>query len=143
MKFKIIVLVFISLILLPYSKALSWNYPKDGRFKQLHPHSDSWFYTDQRWDIKAPDKWQHFTGAYISQKILSKSCNKYLSGAILLSLGILKEWEDGYREGWSARDIFVDILGIASGLIESKKCRILCLYDQEEITLNLYLSLNF
>jgi len=143
MKFKIIVLVLISVILFSYGKALSWNYPRDGRFKQLHPHRDSWFYTDQRWDIKAPDKWQHFTGTYISQKILSKSYNKYLSGAILLSLGILKEWEDAYREGWSARDIFVDILGITSATFDNHKYKVLCLYDQEKITLNLYLSLNF
>jgi len=143
MKAKIVVLVLISLIFLTYGKALSWNYPRDGRFKQLHPHRDSWFFVDQRWDLKAPDKWQHFTGSYLSQKLLSRHCNKYLSGAVILSVGILKEWEDAYREGWSARDVLVDILGITAGLLDNKKCKILCLYDQEKITLNLYVSTNF
>ena len=142
MKWKISILVLVTLILMISNLAYCWNYPRDGKFKQLSPHHDSWFFTDQRWDIKAPDKWQHFTGSYFSQKILSRYMNKYLSAGILFSFGILKECEDAYREGYSGRDVLANLIGIASATFENRKYRILCLYDQEKLTLNLYVNIN-
>ena len=142
MKLKISILVLVALILMANNLAYCWNYPRDGKFKQLSPHRDSWFFMDQRWDIKAPDKWQHFAGSYLCQKILSRYTNRYLSAGFLFSLGILKEWEDAYREGYSTKDVLVNLIGIASATFENRKYRILCLYDQEKITLNLYLKIN-
>ena len=122
--------------------AFGWNYPGDGKFKQLRPQNDSWFFVDEEhWDIKAPDKWQHFTGCYASQKLLSKHMNKYLSGLLLLSVGIYKEYEDAYREGWSLRDISMDLLGILSAMYDRPSAKVFCIYDQEKVMLNLVFSL--
>ncbi len=126
------------------NQVYGWNYPRDGKFKQLHPQRDSWFYVDyERWDIKAPDKWQHFTGSYLSQKLLSRHLNQYLSASLIMGLGIVKEYEDGYREGWSPRDLAADFLGVLSGIYSNHKYKLLCLYDNEKITLNLLLSIDF
>ena len=134
----------LSILFLLLSNGLSyaWNYPRDGRFKQLVPQSDPWFYVDEvNWDIKAPDKWQHFTGSYVSQKLLSKHMNKYLSGLLLLSVGVYKEYEDAYREGWSARDLAIDALGILSAMYDRPSATVICTYDQEKIMLNLVFPL--
>ena len=141
MKFKALVLSILFL-LLSNTLCYGWNYPRDGKFKRLSPQNDPWFYVDEeRWDIKAPDKWQHFTGSYVSQKLLSKHMNKYLSGLLLLSVGIYKEYEDAYREGWSARDLAIDALGILSAMYDRPGAKVLCTYDQEKIMLNLVFSL--
>ncbi len=130
----------ITLLLALSNLSYAWNYPRDGRFKQLHPHRDSWFFVDEaNWDIKAPDKWQHFTGCYASQKLLSKHMNKYLSGLLIFSFGLYKEYEDAYREGWSARDLAVDALGILAAMYDRANAKVLCTYDQEKIMLNLIL----
>jgi hypothetical protein len=122
--------------------AFGWNYPRDGKFKQLRPQNDSWFFVDEEhWDIKNPDKWQHFTGCYASQKLLSKHMNKYLSGLLLFSIGVYKEYEDAYREGWSARDLAVDALGILSAMYDRPSARVLCTYDEEKIILNMVFPL--
>jgi hypothetical protein len=86
---------------------------REVKFKQLRPHQDDWHFVDyESRDIKTPDKWQHFSGCYISRKILSRHFNKYLSASLVMSISILKEYEDAYREVWSARDILVEFLGI-------------------------------
>jgi hypothetical protein len=141
MKLKIMILSILFL-LLSSSISHAWNYPRDGKFKQLHPHRDGWFFVDEEnWDIKAPDKWQHFTGCYLSQKLLSKGMNKYFSALFIFSLGLAKEYEDGYREGWSARDLTVDVLGILSAMYDKPEVKVLCTYDNEKMMLNLMFAL--
>ena len=128
----------IALLLTTPTWSFAWNYPRDGKFKQLHPHRDGWFFVDEEsWDIKAPDKWQHFTACYITQKLLSTRINKYVSAMLIFSLGVAKEYEDAYREGWSARDLAVNSLGIVSAMYDQPDAKVLCTYDQEEIMLNL------
>jgi hypothetical protein len=136
---KLRALLFASILLLSIPGiSQAWNYPRDGKFKQLHPSRDKWFFVDEEnWDIKAPDKWQHFTGNYVSQKLLSKHVNKYVSACVLFSLGVAKEYEDAYREGWSARDLAADALGILTAMYDKPGARVLCTYDQNSILLNL------
>jgi hypothetical protein len=137
MKIKVLFFLITLLFTIPAS-SIAWNYPRDGRFKQLTPQNDPWFFVDQeRWDVKAPDKWQHFSGCYISQKLLSKGMNKYLSAILIFSLGVAKEYEDAYREGWSARDLAVNSLGILSAMYDKPEAKVLCTYDQEKVMLNL------
>jgi len=137
MKFRTLLFATILLLAIP-GISQAWNYPRDGKFKQLHPNRDSWFFVDQEnWDIKAPDKWQHFTGNYASQKLLSRHVNKYVSAFVLFSLGVAKEYEDAYREGWSARDLTMDALGILTAMYDKPEARVLCTYDQNTILLNL------
>lgn len=141
MKLKIMIFSILFL-LLSSTMSHAWNYPRDGRFKQLAPGNDPWFFVDyQNWDIKNPDKWQHFTGCYISQKLLSKHMNKYLSALLIMSVGLYREYEDAYREGWSARDVSVDFLGIVSALYDQPNTRVICTYNQEKILLNLVFPL--
>ncbi len=137
MKFKVAVLSILFL-LLSNCVCYAWNYPRDGRFKRLVSEKDPWFYVDEeRWDIKAPDKWQHFTGCYVSQKLLSRHMNRYLSGLLILSVGFYKEYEDAYREGWSRRDLAVNALAVLSALYDRPSTKVLCTYDQEKVMLNL------
>jgi hypothetical protein len=132
------------ILLICSNQVYAWNYPRDGKFKQLHPHQDSWYFVDyEHWDIKAPDKWQHFTGCYLSQKFLSAHLDKYLSASIVMGISILKEYEDAYREGWSLRDIFADFLGVFAGIHSNRNYKLLCLYDNQKITLNLSLNIDF
>lgn len=122
--------------------AYGWNYPRDGKFKRLSSKNDPWFYVDEaNWDIKNPDKWQHFTGCYVSQKLLSRHMNKYFSGLLLFSIGLYKEYEDAYREGWSSRDLAVDALGILTAIYDRPSAKVICTYDQEKIMLNLVFRL--
>ena len=141
MKLKPLCLLIVLLLAAP-SLSHAWNYPRDGKFKQLHPHADGWFFVDEEhWDIKAPDTWQHITGGYVTQKLLSRVMNKYLSALLVFSLGVAKEYEDAYREGWSARDMAVNSLGILSAMYDRPDAKTFCTYDQEKIMLNLVFPL--
>ncbi len=141
MRFKPLCFLIVLLLAIP-SLSHAWNYPRDGKFKQLAPSGDAWFFVDEEnWDIKNPDKWQHFTGFYVTQKLLSRHMNKYVSAVVAFSLGVAKEWEDGYREGWSARDVLANTLGIAAAMYDKPEAKVLCAYDQEKVMLNLVFSL--
>jgi hypothetical protein len=141
MKLRLVLLAFVLLLVIP-GISNAWNYPRDGRFKQLSPSRDSWFFVDEaNWDIKAPDKWQHFTGNYVSQRLLSKHANKYVSALVLFSLGVAKEYQDAYREGWSARDLAADAAGILAAMYDKPEARVLCTYDDEKVMLNLVFPL--
>lgn len=140
MKLKPLSFLIALLLVIPTS-SFAWNYPRDGKFKQLAPQNDSWFFVDEEhWDIKAPDKWQHFTGCYITQKLLSRRTNKYVSAMLIFSLGLAKEYEDAYREGWSARDLAINSLDMLSAICDKPDAKFLCSYDQEKIMLNLVFS---
>ena len=58
---------------------------------------------------------------------------------MVFSLGAAKEYEDAYREGWSARDMAVNSLGILSAIYDRPDTKVFCTYDQEKIMLNLSL----
>ncbi len=141
MRLRTLLVAAILLLAIP-SISQAWNYPRDGEFKQLHPNRDGWFFVDQaNWDIKAPDKWQHFTGCYVSQKLLSKHMNRYVSALVIMSVGLYKEYEDAYREGWSARDLAADALGILTAMYDKPAAKVLCTYDQDKVMLNLVFAL--
>ncbi len=62
MRKRVLTLLIVLTVAIP-SSSNAWNYPRDGRFKQPSLENDAWFFVDDaHWDIKAPDKWQHFTG---------------------------------------------------------------------------------
>ncbi len=119
------------------------NYPKDGIFKQLPTKMDYWFYVDaNNWTIVAPDKWTHMMGSMGTTTLLSRFMNKYAAGALVFSLGLFKEYDDGYREGWSYRDILADALGVSASLTANKNYRLLAKYDQDSITFLLNFTLD-
>jgi len=119
------------------------DYPRDGKFTQFHPHRDCCFLVDsEHWDIKPPDKWQHLTGCYLSQKSLSQHFNKYLSASLVMGISILKEYEDACQEERSSSKVFADFLGIIAGTYSNLKNRLLSLFDNEKITLNLVMNID-
>lgn len=141
---KKMILIFMTLLLLIASQANAWNYPRDGKFKQLNPRRDPWCFVDENWDITAPDKWQHIMGSYVLQSILQKKMNKYLAAGLILGGGAYKEFvEDAYREGWSARDLACDIIGVASAMFFPKN--IVATYKwgpEKNVVLHLVIPLN-
>ena len=125
-----------------YSTAMANKYPKDGVFKRLHESKDWWYYVDDiNWDIKAPDKWVHMMGSMTSSMLLGRVVNKYAAGALVFAFGVYKEYDDGYREGWSYRDLIADAVGITASLTANKGYRILCAYDSEKVVLLLNFTL--
>ncbi len=129
-------------VLFNQNNVYAWqSYPKDGVFKALPPDRDPWFYVDEgNWYIQAPDKWQHFSGCYLAQKLFSQVINPYLCAGLVAFLGIAKEYDDAYREGWSNRDLLMDFLGITAGMNRSKY-QLYCSFDSEKVMLNLSLGL--
>ena len=113
------------------------SYPRDGRFKQLSPSRDSWYFVDEKnWYFAGPDKWQHFSGCYLGQKLLSQYLNPYISAGLIAFIGMAKEYDDAYREGWSNRDLLMDFLGIFAAMNQSKY-QLYCSFDSQKIMLNL------
>jgi hypothetical protein len=139
--------IFLFVLLLIFSLqsiAHSWTYPYDGEFKQLTAERDPWFFVDyEHWYVKNPDKWQHFMGCYAAHQLLSKGMNKYLSGGIVMTLGVAKEIADAYREGYSLRDGFADLLGVSASLFNNGTYKLLCTYDNESVLLRIYLKTPF
>jgi hypothetical protein len=98
------------------------SHPKDGRFKQISSDSDKWYFFDnQNWYIKAPDKFQHMMGSYTLSRIGDQFMDKYLAGGVVLGLGLYKEYDDGLREGWSPRDLLMNVFGVVAGVINNEK----------------------
>jgi hypothetical protein len=114
-----------------------WNkYPKDGKFKQLASEADMWYYVDEeRWLIRAPDKWQHFMGSYLSQKLMQEKIGKWKAALMIASMGALKEFDDGFREGWSPRDLLVNHLGILGALASGERVKFTSSYDTEKFVI--------
>lgn len=130
---------FLNLFILPSSSQAFrlQSYPRDGRFKLLSPSRDPWYFTDEKnWYFAGPDKWQHFSGCYLGQKLLSQHLNPYISAGLIAFLGMAKEYDDAYREGWSNRDLLMDFLGIFAALNQSKY-QLYCSFDSQKIMLNL------
>jgi len=119
-----------------------FNYPRDGQFKQQSIDRDVWYYPgDEDWTIKAPDKWQHMMGSYASAEVFSLVMDDKLAGGVVFALGILKEVEDGYREGWSIRDIFMDAAGVGASLLNNEDYSIWCDWHDDNVKLMISFSL--
>lgn len=118
------------------------NYPRDGKFKRLSSDRDQWFFIDKNnWYIQAPDKFQHMMGSYVLFKTTDMVMDKYLATGVTLGLGIYKEYEDAYREGWSPRDLLMDTLGVVAGWVNNDKYKIWMDWKGDTIVLKLGFSL--
>ncbi len=136
--FKLLTLtIFLPPFLTTGTEADFWSkYPKDGKFNQLPSKADMWYYLDdQRWLIRAPDKWQHFIGCYLSQKLLQQKLGKWKAFLVTEGLGTLKEIDDGYREGWSPRDLIFNNLGILGALVSGERFKFIGSYDPEKVVI--------
>ena len=129
--------LFGTAVLLAFPKNVNgWSYPKDGRFKKIK--YDPWFYVDERWDIRAPDKFVHAMGSYASCEVLSRVFERrprWQVAAFVMTYGLYKEYGDAFREGWSARDLMADALGIGTWVVNRKTTgsRFYVRYDTEKV----------
>ena len=140
----LILVIFSTVILMPNAMAGGYffTYPKDGNFKQQPLEHDVWYYKGgTEWTIQAPDKWQHMMGSYASSELLSLFVDDKLAGGLVLGLGILKEVEDGYREGWSVRDVFMDAAGVGASLFNNDEYKVWCDWKSDYIQLKLSVTL--
>ncbi|MEW5995297.1 MAG: hypothetical protein AB1744_13025, partial [Candidatus Zixiibacteriota bacterium] len=121
------------------STSAAGSYPKQGGFKKLPTHKDKWYQVDNiNWYIKAPDKWTHFMGSYALTELTGEIVrDKALAGMITFGLGILKEMDDAYREGWSDRDLYMDFGGVASSLLLPDNWKLLAYYDDRQVMFKL------
>jgi len=122
MKIAIIVIGFL-LGEAAMSQTAHAGFPADGNFKMQPISTDHWYFYDEiHWYIKAPDKWQHLMGSYASTKILIRVLDDKLSSATAVFLGgILRELDDGLREGWSNRDLLMDALGVTAAALDEPR----------------------
>ena len=113
-----------------------FNYPRNGHFKFQSPQEDKWYFIDQKdWYVKAPDKWQHYFSNYASSMLLVNKIGLIPTLSILTMANIAKEMEDGYREGFSVRDLTVGSAGMLAGAL---KRNFICYYDNEKILIIFY-----
>jgi hypothetical protein len=133
--------ITVSLALLSFGEAGAKSYPRDGHFKRLPSDNDWWYFVDRvNWEIKAPDKWTHFMGSYaLSEVIHQVTENKGWAILVTVGLGILKEHDDAYREGWSSRDLYMDLSGVAASTLLPDNLKLLAYYDDTEVMLKLSL----
>lgn len=140
------ILTFAVLIFLISSFAASelyarGSYPRDGKFKQLSVNKDQWYFIDENnWYIQAPDKFQHMMGSYALYKTTNMMMDKYLAAGVTLGLGIYKEYDDAFREGWSPRDLLMDTLGVVAGWLNNDKYKIWMDWEDGAIVLKLGIS---
>ncbi len=107
-----ICLVFLLTGLSPAKAQYLFSEPRQGGFK---------FIGDDRFDVT---NGMHFSGSGMLAVGFYKffkadgSPHPKLNAALVSSaLGLLKEFEDGYREGWGIKDSFFNQLGILSFLL--------------------------
>jgi len=133
------ILISLLLLLVLVNVAEAWKYPKDGRFKQLNPKRDSWYYIDyNNWDLPMPDKWQHYYGNAIVQMLGGRFIGKNKTALVLITFTVLNEIDDGYREGYSLRDLGCSLAGIITGYTELKE-HFYMTYSEQEKYIKLYL----
>ncbi|MFQ6008696.1 MAG: DUF2279 domain-containing protein [Candidatus Zixiibacteriota bacterium] len=136
--------ITISLVLLFFGEAGAKSYLRDGHFKRLPLEKDWWYYIDrENWYIKAPDKWQHFMGSYaLAEVVYHVTENKGWTMLVTVGLGILKEYDDAYREGWSVRDIYMDLGGVAASTLLPDNIKLLAYYNDKEVMFKLSLPVH-
>jgi hypothetical protein len=111
-----------------------FTHPYKGYFTFQFPYQDPWYWIEGN---SPPDKWEHYMGNYAGAILLKKRIGTTKTILLLGAIDLLKEWGDGYREGFSVRDMSMNALGILSGLLNQK---LLCDYNikQQKITLTYY-----
>ena len=122
MKNKLKAILFSSYIILIPANSKAGNYkipylfehPRDGKFKVIPWEKDVWNKTSV----------EHYCGSaglasslnfYFDKKDSKNSILK--AGAITFGLGLLKEAEDGFREGFGRKDLLADFFGIFTGIL--------------------------
>jgi hypothetical protein len=116
-----------------------FSYPRDGHFKFAPSEMDRWYYLNpNQIEFQTPDKWQHYMGNYLFAGLSEKAIGKWPTVVIFTSLNVLKEVEDGYREGASFKDLSVGLLGMIASISNRS---LICTFDEEKIVFKYSMSL--
>jgi hypothetical protein len=103
----------IILIVLVHSTAIGnplFSFPRDGSFKFASGSMDPWYYLNpNQLEFQSPDKWQHYMGNYLFADQVEKIIGKWPTIILFSSVNILKEVEDGYREGAYPRTLVSEL----------------------------------
>lgn len=117
-----------------------FSHPRDGNFKFVSPGSDPWYYVNPgQFEFQTPDKWQHYMGNYLFCSPSERLIGKWPTIVLFASINVLKEVEDGYREGVSVKDLGVGFAGMFSSLTGHQ---IICVFDEEKILLKYFVSVD-
>lgn len=113
-----------------------FTHPDKGYFSFQPPSRDPWYWVENG---GSPDKWEHYMGNYAGGLILKNRVGTVKTIVLLSTVNFLKEWGDGYREGFSVRDMGANTLGLLASLLNQK---LLCNYDirQRRIILTYYFN---
>jgi len=128
---RIVILVVASTIFFSTntSAGIIWDHPRDGIFKWQPPSQDPWFYMNinERLHWRSPpEKWSHYMVNYAGMLLLKDKIGITKTILLLSTADLIKEIENGYREGFSIRDTGMNILGITAGLLNKK---LICTFD--------------
>jgi hypothetical protein len=117
-----------------------FSHPRDGQFKFVSPKNDFWYYVNSN-DLafQSPDKWQHYMGNYLLARPVQSIIGKWPTIALFTSANVLKEVEDGYREGLSVRDLSVGIGGMFLALTHQN---MVCVFDEDKILFRYSISID-
>lgn len=81
-------------------------------------------------------------GSYALTEVTNKVVKgKVWAGIIALGMGVLKEYDDAYREGWSARDLYMDIGGVAASTLLPDNMKLLAYYCDTAVIFKLSLAI--
>jgi hypothetical protein len=137
------IVIFVSLFLImaaPQAEAgFLFSHSRQNAFKFTTARQDPWFYCDHNeYLIQSPDKWQHYMSNYLFYRPTEKIIGRWQAVALFTSLDVIKEIEDGYREGASIRDFTADILGMLAAMAGQK---LVCTYNNERVILKYNFSI--
>ncbi len=109
-----------------------FTHPSKGYFSWQA--ADPWYY-DQA-GRRLPDKFEHFWGNYLGARLLKGQLGWSNTATIATTMGIdiAKEMADGYREGFSMRDMLANSLGCTAGILQLP---IACTYSSHNNTIML------
>lgn len=118
--FKILALTTALVVTPPTIKAGEYKipylfeHPRDGKFKTIPWSHEPWDGTT-KYHYRGSAMLSSGLNFYFDQK---NSKNPELkAGLITIGIGLLKEAEDGFREGFSSRDLAADAAGTISGIL--------------------------
>jgi hypothetical protein len=80
-------------------------------------------------------------GSYALCNLAGLMMDEYAAAGIVLGLGIYKEYDDGFREGWSPKDLLMDTIGIAAATINNEKYKIWMDWNSGAIILKFSITL--
>ena len=113
-KKKITLIMMVLLITVDVVGAQEWFKAPEWRIPLLFTHPRKGYWTTLDWEEEPWDNSsiQHFLGCFMLTGILDTFMEDHHAAILTFGIGILKEVEDGFREGLSVKDIIANTAGV-------------------------------